>query len=233
LKLEIRSLRWIPFSLSTDQKKNRVQAAHEMLTILRKEKATGYENIVTGDETWLDFDYPIKSMWLEKEDSRPEAPTLKVGRGKVMVVIFWSTTGFHIIFPVEKGTTVTSQVFIKHVLDPLDKDYREGSEPTQKFYLHMDNCRVHTSKLCTQFLSSSCFIKMPHPPYSPDIAPSDFFLFGDVKRQLMGKHFSSAEELMAALEEILEMYTSTTLISVMDEWVTRLEAIIDAKGEYY
>jgi hypothetical protein len=42
------------------------------------------------------------------------------------------------------------------------------------------------------------------PPYSPDLAPSDFYLFGDVKRCLAGLSFEDADQLLAAVEGILE-----------------------------
>jgi ABC-type transporter Mla subunit MlaD len=45
---------------------------------------------------------------------------------------------------------------------------------------------------------------VPHSLYSPDIAPSDFHLFGDVKRSLAGLSFESAEQLPEAVQAVLE-----------------------------
>jgi hypothetical protein len=44
----------------------------------------------------------------------------------------------------------------------------------------------------------------PHPPYSPDLAPSDFYLFEDVKRCLTGISFEDADQVLAAVEGVLE-----------------------------
>jgi hypothetical protein len=44
----------------------------------------------------------------------------------------------------------------------------------------------------------------PHPPYSPDLAPSDFYLFGYVKRCLADLSFEDADQLLAAVEGVLE-----------------------------
>ncbi|EFN64908.1 Histone-lysine N-methyltransferase SETMAR, partial [Camponotus floridanus] len=41
---------------------------------------------------------------------------------------------------------------------------------------------------------------LPHPPYSPDLAPCDFFLFPNMKKWLAGKKFSSNEEVIAETE---------------------------------
>ena len=45
---------------------------------------------------------------------------------------------------------------------------------------------------------------LPHPPYSPDLAPSDYFFFSDLKRMLAGKKFSSDEEVIAETEAFFE-----------------------------
>jgi hypothetical protein len=44
----------------------------------------------------------------------------------------------------------------------------------------------------------------PHPPHSPDLAPSHFYLFGYVKRCLAGLSFEDADQLLAAVEDVLE-----------------------------
>jgi hypothetical protein len=44
----------------------------------------------------------------------------------------------------------------------------------------------------------------PHPPYSPDLASSDFYRFGDVKRGLAGLSFEGADQVLAAVEGVPE-----------------------------
>ena len=44
------------------------------------------------------------------------------------------------------------------------------------------------------------FALLPHPPYSPDLAPSDFFLFSDLKRMLAGKKLSSNDKMIAKID---------------------------------
>jgi hypothetical protein len=58
-----------------------------------------------------------------------------------------------------------------------------------KFMLHQDNAPVHISIKTTAKLHASGYKSLPHPPYSSDRAPSDFFLFADLKRMLTGKKF--------------------------------------------
>ena len=42
---------------------------------------------------------------------------------------------------------------------------------------------------------------IPHPAYSPDLSPSDYFLFPNLKKDIRGCHFRSNEEVVAAAEE--------------------------------
>jgi histone-lysine N-methyltransferase SETMAR len=67
----------------------------------------------------------------------------------------------------------------------------------------MDNASPHGSKQTTDFLSSLRLISAPHPPYSPDLAPSDFYLFGKVKHLLMGNKFESTEAILQAIARIV------------------------------
>ena len=43
-----------------------------------------------------------------------------------------------------------------------------------------------------------------NPPYSPDLTPSDYILFPNMKKRLAGRHYESDEELIAAMEEFSE-----------------------------
>jgi hypothetical protein len=62
----------------------------------------------------------------------------------------------------------------------------------------------------------------PRLPYSSDPAPSDFFLFGDVKMALQESEFQTVEKLLAAVVGILNAIPTQTLISTFYEWIRRL-----------
>jgi hypothetical protein len=71
-----------------------------------------------------------------------------------------------------------------------------------------------------------------HPPYSPDLAPSDFSLFGYVKRCLADLSFEDADQLLAAVEGILEGIEKVTLRAVFLEWMDRLRKCPITDGEH-
>ena len=70
--------------------------------------------------------------------------------------------------------------------------------------LHFDNARPHTSKKVIEYLDNNEIIRAPQPAYSPDIAPSDFYLFGYLKEKLKDYKFNSKEELLSGINSILD-----------------------------
>jgi hypothetical protein len=74
--------------------------------------------------------------------------------------------------------------------------------------------------------------RAPHPPYSPDLAPSDFYLFGYVKGCLAGHSFESADALFGGIQGILDGIEKVTLQAVFLDWMERLGRCIDSNGVY-
>jgi hypothetical protein len=70
------------------------------------------------------------------------------------------------------------------------------------------------------------------PPFSPDLAPSDFYLFGKLKTTLMRSVFENEQRLLDGIMKVLDRITRDELESVFEEWAARLEACIYRGGEY-
>ena len=66
--------------------------------------------------------------------------------------------------------------------------------------LQHDNARVHTFKIAMDAVELNGYELIPHPASSPELAPSDYFLFPDLKKDIRGRHFRS-NEVVAAVEE--------------------------------
>jgi len=70
----------------------------------------------------------------------------------------------------------------------------------KKVLFHQDNARVNTSVIAMAKINELKFELHSHAPYSPDLAPSDFFLFPNLKKWLGGKKFSTNEEVESAVD---------------------------------
>jgi hypothetical protein len=86
-------------------------------------------------------------------------------------------------------------------------------------------------------LTEQCFVDSkfrhaPQPPYSPDISPCDFFLFGDLKTKLRGEEFEGVGALQARVEELLGQVTPDLMRRVYKHWIERLKQVISTNGDY-
>ena len=104
-----------------------------------------------------------------------------------------------------RGNTVTSAMYaglLKNHLHPAIKSKRRGRLSTCVLLQH-DNARPHTARSTVATIQDLFFKCFPHPPYSPDLAPSDFHVFGPLKEVRRGKSFRSDEEVQQAVHEWL------------------------------
>jgi hypothetical protein len=74
--------------------------------------------------------------------------------------------------------------------------------------------------------------KTPHPPYSPDLAPLDFCLFGHVKNRLARASFADADELLKVVITVLGEIEKVTLEAMFLEWMDRLRRCSITNGQY-
>ena len=77
-------------------------------------------------------------------------------------------------------------------------------------------------------------LTIPHPPNSPDLAPSDFFLFGYIKDQLRGVYIpEDPKELQRHVENIMKSIGKKKLRKVFKEWIRRCEKCVEVKGDFF
>jgi transposase len=98
---------------------------------------------------------------------------------------------------------------------------------------HHDNARPHTAQLATDYLKEKKVKIMRHPPpYSPDIALCDFWLFGELKKNLRRHKFTTEEELETAVMEFFESIPQEQWLEAFKRWQDRMQRVIDNAGEY-
>jgi hypothetical protein len=103
---------------------------------------------------------------------------------------------------------------------------------TTAAHLHVDNAKPHTSKISIEKIEELCFTLVPQPPYSPDLAPCDFFLFGCVKQHSEGTYFTREDQVIAAVSEVFDKIPLQAFQNVMDDLQYRLRRCIQLRVEY-
>jgi hypothetical protein len=134
---------------------------------------------------------------------------------KVTLTIAWNHSGFHVVTAPPKGLKFNARYYATEILERIKNWWKgQGTGVTRQLIVHADNARRHTDNLSMNLIDANRMTQASHPPYSPDLAPSDFFLFGDVKRQLSGCSFDHADDLPTAVQEIRDGFDRPTLIKV-------------------
>jgi histone-lysine N-methyltransferase SETMAR len=113
-----------------------------------------------------------------------------------MATVFWDEKGLLLLQFMPHKTTITGQTYANTIaaLGEAIKEKRRGKFSAGVLLRH-DNAPVHMSAKYQAAIQQCVFQQLNHPPYSPDLAPSDFFLFRVMENFLRGKRFSIDEEV--------------------------------------
>ncbi len=122
---------------------------------------------------------------MKKGEPGPIKAKVHVTRAKQMVLAFFDAKGLIYTNYVPRGTTVNATYIVKALgsFMKILKKKRPGMA-AGKWFLHWDNAPVHTAASVTDWLVARRVTMLKHPPYSPDLAPADFYLFPKVKKEL-------------------------------------------------
>ena len=101
---------------------------------------------------------------------------------KVMGTVFWDAEGLILAEFLEPGHTITAHRNVQ-TLHKLRRALRDKRSGRNIIILH-DNACPHATRLTSEATAKMGWEVLPHPFYTPDLAPSDYHLFGFVKDQL-------------------------------------------------
>ena len=133
-----------------------------------------------------------------------------------------------------KRSTITG-VYYANLLDQLRTAIREKrrGKLSKGVLLQQDNAGAHTCKVTVDAVERNGYELTPHPAYSPDLAPSDFILFPNLKKYVHGLHFGSDEEVVTAVEEWVNGkdpdFFSSGLMALEHRW----SKCITQEGNYF
>ncbi|UYV60410.1 hypothetical protein LAZ67_1001064 [Cordylochernes scorpioides] len=158
--------------------------------------------ILTGDESWVHHSTPETKrqsmVWKKPEENVPNKAKVTISAGKFMAIFFWDCKGVLLVDYLPPNTTVNSAWYCENLtkLRAAIKQKRPGPL-SQKVLLVHDNARPHAARTTQTLLENFKWEIFTHPPYSTELAPSDFYLFPALKLHLGGKHFANDDKVQA------------------------------------
>ncbi|KAI6656093.1 Transposase [Oopsacas minuta] len=170
--------KWVLHKLSENQRLARLNIAKKLLETYENCDSRCLTELITGNETWVYYSTPYSIIRSDHGS-----------HGIVLQLLC------------ESGKAVTATFFTEQVLPNLIKNiekYRPKTG-TRGMKILIDNASSHTAKLTKNFLDVEGLELLHHPPYSPDLAPCDFWLFSKLEIYLHGKDFNTLQALGTGL----------------------------------
>ena len=199
------SARWVPRLLTFEQKLVRKNQSYDNLSLFNEDPDGFHARFVTVDETWVHHFTPESKMssmqWKHTDSPPPKKARVTPSAGKVMATVFWDSEGIILTDFLEKGRTITGQYYSSLLVQLREEIHKKRIGKLSKGVLfHQDNAPAHKAAVSMATIHQCGFEIVPHPPYSPDLAPSDYHLFPNLKKHIGGMRFSTDDHVMSAVE---------------------------------
>ena len=191
--------------------------------------------VVTGDKNWVTYDnVKRKRSWSKANEAAQTVAKPGLTARKVLLSVWWDWQGILYYELLPYGQTLNSALYCEQ-LDRLKlaiEQKRPALVNRRVIVFHQDNARPHTSLMTRQKLRELGWEVLMHPPYSPDLAPSDYHLFLSMANALGGTNLASLE----ACENWLSEFFANRGKSFYERGIMKLDSrwqqVIEQNGAY-
>ena len=115
----------------------------------------------------------------------------------------------------------------------LQEKRPQYQERHDKIMLQRDNARQHVARPVKTYLETLKWEVLPHPPYSPDVAPSDCHLFRSIARGLAHQHFRSYEVVKKWIDSWIAIKDSSFFQDSIRQLPERWKKVVAGDGQYF
>ncbi|XP_066254460.1 histone-lysine N-methyltransferase SETMAR-like [Euwallacea similis] len=199
--------------LTINYKRSRVTISKESLEMFSRNSNEFLRHFVTVDEMWIHHNTPEtkeqSKQWAFPGERAPKKAKMSLSTNKVMAMVFWDACGVTHIDYLKKVKAITGEYYSK-LLDRSDIEAKTTAFGEKK----------------------CCYELLPHPAYSPDLAPCDYFLSPNLKKWLGGKRFGSNEEVITETNAYFEGLDKTYYLEGIKQLEKRWTKCIELKVDY-
>jgi len=204
------AVKFVPRLLTQDQQNTHLTLCQELKNQTESDP-NFFPKVITGDESWYyGYDPETKQasiQWKTPTSPRPKKARQVRSNVKTMLIVFFYVRRIvHQEF-IPAGQTVNQEFYLE-VLRRMRENVRRKQPELWRsgdWFLHHDNAPAHIALSVTRYLASLGWTVVPYPPYSPDLASCDFFLFLTMKKTLKGKKGFATVEVKTASQEALNI----------------------------
>ena len=178
-----------------------------------------------------DQEFPVEACWLSQTQ---EGQTEQI-HPQTFDDSFFDSTGMIYRHWVPTRQTVNKEYYVK-ILREFRKRIRQKRPAlfkSDQWHFHQGNAPVYNSNLDTDYLIKIGIKTVRRPPYSPDLAPCDFWLFPKLKEKLRGCRYETIEEMKEAVTTVIDTITQEDFHGAFQKLLERYNKCIAAGGDYF
>lgn len=221
---------WVPHHLTQVQKMHRVSICSSLLS--RKRRKDWVREVVTGDEKWVLYvNHTRKRQWLPRVVEPDPEPKPEIHEKKVLISVFWDSKGIVWWELLPANVTIKASIYCDQ-LEIVAKAIPEKRPNLQKVIFLHDNARPHVAKETRKKLEELDWEVLPHPAYSPDLAPTDYHLFRELAFQFKEKSFDDFEHLKSSISDFFSSLPPEFFVKGIDDLPRRWHTVVDNDGTY-
>ena len=175
-----------------------------------------------------------KRSWSKRDEPAQSTSKANIDQKKIMLSVLWDFKGIVYFELLPSNRTINSNVSCRWLMK-LGKEIKEKRPKlaTRKGVIfHQDNARPHTPLVTCKKLLELGWEVMPHLPYSPNLAPSDYHLLRSLQNHLNEKTFDSNEAVKSELIQFFAFKNQTFYESGIMKLTARWQKVIEQNGQY-
>lgn len=225
---------WVPHQLSVSNLNQRMSIATSLLS--RQKFEPFLDRVITGDEKWVLYvNVRNNKQWLDPAQTPVVTVKNMNYNKKIMLSIWWDIRGIIHYELMNPNQTINSEIYCQQ-LTRLHQELvkkRPSLVNRKQIVFHHDNAKPHISKVTQQKIIELGWELLPHPPYSPDLAPTDYHLFRSMQSFFNGKTFVKKVDLEQELIKFFESKEEAFYRRGIEQLVERWQKVIDNNGSYF
>jgi len=176
--------RWIP-RLLTDEDEYMAASGTNVVAVPAG-RGLFLDSTMTTDKTWVHYFTPESKrssmQWRHPGSTKPKKAKTMFSAGKVMATIFWDSKAVLYMDLLTEHRTINAEYYSALLEGPVKTAIRNRRKRAQTSVSFLqDNAHPHVAAHTMDTIQKLKWNILPHPPYSPDLAPSDYHPFGPPK----------------------------------------------------
>lgn len=227
--------RWLPHKLTEENCANRERVCNILLNMFHNNNFLA--RIITVDEIWIywesDRSYHNRSWFGSGDMPTTSIRPTRMTNKKFLASVFWDSKGLLLFDVLPPNVTLNSEIYCGQIEKLEDAIQSKRRRPCKDHYFLQDNARPHIATTSINKLKELGFNILSHPPYSPDLSPSDFYLFHPMKSSIRNRTFNNSVDIQNELEQWFSNRDVDFFCKAFDILPQRWQMCVDAKGSYF